>query len=218
MEKKRIGRLFLASGLALLISGVFVAIYYNIINKEHTGPMDWWAVLLLVIPTFFFCFFRIVIDFQKITFDESFSKSGFAKKIGDIILKILTVLGMIFLFPIILLFSIVSLIFEFNVSKKSFKKLVKKGFKFQRKNQAYVLKRDNIVIEILYGLEDYYISFDNGEKFVRVEESDLGLQYNRDELKWRLLEYKNAHPVDRQRGDAIPPLSYFVDFLDNFIE
>ena len=31
-------------------------------------------------------------------------------------------------------------------------------------------------------------------------------------------EYKNAHPVDKQRGDALPPLSYFIDFLDNFIE
>ena len=65
MERKWIGRLFLASGLALLISGVFIAIYYNLINKEHTGPMDWWAVVLLVIPTFFFCFFRIIIDVKK---------------------------------------------------------------------------------------------------------------------------------------------------------
>ena len=75
-----------------------------------------------------------------------------------------------------------------------------------------------IVIEILYGLEDYYISFDNGQNFVRVEESELGFQHNRDELKWRLKEYQCAHPVDRQRGDAKPPLSYFVDFLDNFIK
>lgn len=218
MERKWIGRLFLVSGLALLISGAFIAIYYNIINKEHTGPMDWWAVLLLVVPTFFFCFFRIIIDVKKITLDQSFSKSSFVKKISNIMLKILTVLGMIFLFPIIILFVIVELIFGFNVSKKSFKKLIKKGFKYKKKDKVYILTRDNIVIEILYGLEDYYISFDNGENFVRIEESELGLQYNRDELKWRLLEYKSAHPVDKQRGDALPPLSYFVDFLDNFIK
>lgn len=218
MERKWIGRIFLASGLALLISGAFIAIYYNLINTEHTGPMDWWAVVLLVIPTFFFCFFRIIIDVKKIKFDESFSKSSFAKKIGDSILKILTVLGMIFLFPIILLFVIVELIFGFSVSKKSFKKLIKKGFKYQIKNRTYILKRDNIVIEILYGLEDYYISYDYGENFVRIEESDLGLPYNREELKRQLNKYKNAHPVDKQRGDAIPPLSYYVDFLNNFIE
>ena len=140
------------------------------------------------------------------------------RKLGDIILKVFTILGMIFLFPIILLFIIFELIFGFNVSKKSFKKLIKKGFKYQNKNKAYILTRENIVIEILYSLEDYYISFDNGENFVRIEESDLGLPYNRDELKRRLNEYKNAHPVDKQRGDALPPLSYFIDFLDNFIE
>ena len=218
MGRKWIGRLFLASGLALLISGAFIAIYYNLINKEHTGPMDWWAVVLLVIPTFFFCFFRIIIDIKKISFEESFSKSSFVRKLGDIILKVFTILGMIFLFPIILLFIIFELIFGFNVSKKSFKKLIKKGFKYKNKNKAYILTRENIVIEILYSLEDYYISFDNGENFVRIEESDLGLPYNRDELKRRLNEYKNAHPVDKQRGDALPPLSYFIDFLDNFIE
>mgnify|MGYP003311242170 CR=1 FL=1 len=193
-------------------------LHNNLINKEHTGPMDWWAVVLLVIPTFFFCFFRIIIDVKKIQFEEPFSKSGFVRNLGDIILKVFTILGMIFLFPIILLFIIFELIFGFNVSKKSFKKLVKKGFKYQNKNKTYILTRENIVIEILYSLEDYYISFDNGENFVRIEESHLGLPYNRDELKIRLNEYKNAHPVDRQRGDAFPPLSYFIDFLDNFIE
>lgn len=218
MGRKWIGRLFLASGLALLILVAFIAIYYNLINKEHTGPMDWWAIVLLVIPTFFMCFFRIIIDVRKISFEESFSKSGFVRKLGDMILKVFTILGMIFLFPIILLFIIYELIFGFNVSKKSFKKLTKKGFKYQNKNKAYILTRENIVIEILYSLEDYYISFDNGENFVRIEESDLGLPYNRDELKRRLNEYKNAHPVDKQRGDALPPLSYFIDFLDNFIE
>ena len=70
----------------------------------------------------------------------------------------------------------------------------------------------------MYSLEDYYISFDNGQNFVRVEESELGFQHNRDELMFRLKEYKCTHPVDRQRGDAKPPLSYFIDFLDNFIE
>ena len=218
MGRKWIGRLFLASGLALLILVAFIAIYYNLINKEHTGPMDWWAVVLLVIPTFFMCFFRIIIDVRKISFEESFSKSGFVRKLGDMILKVFTILGMIFLFPIILLFIIYELIFGFNVSKKSFKKLIKKGFKYQNKNKVYILTRENIVIEILYSLEDYYISFDNGENFVRIEESDLGLPYNRDQLKRKLNEYKNVHPVDKQRGDALPPLSYFIDFLDNFIE
>ena len=93
MKRKWIGRLFLASGLALLISGAFIAIYYNLINKEHTGPMDWWAVVLLVIPSFFFCFFRIIIDVKKIQFEEPFSKSGFVRKLGDIILKVFTILS-----------------------------------------------------------------------------------------------------------------------------
>ena len=62
------------------------------------------------------------------------------------------------------------------------------------------------------------ISFDNGENFVRIEESNLGFQYDRDELKFRLHEYITAPSLYKQKGDVVPPTSYFVDFLDNFIE
>lgn len=79
----------------------------------------------------------------------------------------------------------------------------------------YILTRNEIVIRIHANFIEYYISFDYGKSFVRVEESDLGLPYDRDVLKAKLNEYKNAHPVDVQRGDALPPISEFVDFLDH---
>lgn len=91
-------------------------------------------------------------------------------------------------------------------NKKTFKKLIVKGFSYSRKDKKYTLKKDDIIIEISNGLTNYCISFDNGVIFVRVEESNLGTSYDRDELKYKLNGYLSAHPVDKQRGDAIPHL------------
>ena len=75
------------------------------------------------------------------------------------------------------------------------------------------MQKDQIVINIFGGLTEYYISFDNGKTFVKVEESDLGTSYDRERLKNKLNEYLSSHPVDIQRGDAVPPLREYVGFL-----
>lgn len=36
--------------------------------------------------------------------------------------------------------------------------------------------------------------------------------------KWRLKEFQSTHLVNSQSEDTIPPSSYFVGFLNNFIE
>ena len=36
--------------------------------------------------------------------------------------------------------------------------------------------------------------------------------------KWRLKEFQCTYSVNSQGEDAIPPSSYFVGFLNNFIE
>lgn len=211
--------LLIISGLTTIIISAFLALYYCVINKEQEGMMDWWAIVLLIIPMLMMIVSRIVLELNNEDIEESYKNKNFLEKIWVTIKNLISLISGALILPFFFIYLIVELIgVSLYPTKKEFKKLLNKGFKYKKKDKVYILSKDKIVIEILYGLEDYYISFDNGQNFVRVEESELGFQHNRDELKWRLKEYKCAHPVDRQRGDAKPPLSYFIDFLDNFIE
>lgn len=211
--------LLIISGLTTIIISAFLALYYCVINKEQEGMMDWWAIVLLIIPMLMMIVSRIVLELNNEDIEESYKNKNFLEKIWVTIKNLISHISGALILPFFFIYLIVELIgVSLYPTKKEFKKLLNKGFKYKKKDKVYILSKDKIVIEILYGLEDYYISFDKGQNFVRVEESELGFQHNRDELKWRLKEYKCAHPVDRQTGDAKPPLSYFIDFLDNFIE
>lgn len=211
--------LLIISGLTTIIISAFLTLYYCFINKEHKGMIDWWAIVLLIIPMLMMIVSRIVLELNNEDIEESYKNKNFLEKIWATIKNLISHISGALILPFFFIYLIVELIgVSLYPTKKEFKKLLNKGFKYKKKDKVYILSKDKIIIEILYGLEDYYISFDNGQNFVRVEESELGFQHNRDELKWRLKEYKCAHPVDRQRGDAKPPLSYFIDFLDNFIE
>ena len=144
--------------------------------------MDWWAIIMLVIPLVVLCVARIIIEFTPIIVVEN-----------NIIKKIIMTISELLLLPIMLIYFVALFIPSmWSVNKKTFKKLIDKGFTYKYKNKVYTLKRENIEIQILANLEDYYISFDNGENFVRIEESNLGFQYDRDELKFRLHEYITA--------------------------
>ena len=196
------------SGIISILVSIFLVIYYKLIIKNHTGMMDWWAIIMLVIPLVVLCVARIIIEFTPIIVVEN-----------NIIKKIIMTISELLLLPIMLIYLIVALFIPsmWSIHKKTFKKLIDKGFTYKHKNKVYTLKRENIEIQILANLEDYYISFDSGKNFVRIEESNLGFQYDRDELKFRLHEYITAPSLYKQRGDVIPPVSYFVDFLANFI-
>ena len=196
------------SGIISILVSIFLVIYYKLIIKNHTGMMDWWAIIMLVIPLVVLCVSRIIIEFTPIIVVEN-----------NIIKKIIMTISELLILPIMLIYLIVALFIPsmWSIHKKTFKKLIDKGFTYKHKNKVYTLKRENIEIQILANLEDYYISFDSGKNFVRIEESNLGFQYDRDELKFRLHEYITAPSLYKQRGDVIPPVSYFVDFLANFI-
>lgn len=206
--KNKVEVVHIISGITLILISLFLVIYYNLIIEDHTGMIDWWAIVILVIPALTLCLCRVYIEFDPIyENDENFLK------------KIINTISEILLLPFLLIYLLICLFIPTGiVGKKTFKKLIDKGFTYKYKNKTYILTRNNIVIQILLDLENYYISFDGGVNYSRIEESQLGFQYNRDELKFRLHEYKYAHPVDRQRGDAKPPISYYVDFLANFIE
>ena len=207
MNKKAEIVLIISGILSILVS-IFLVIYYKLIVKNHTGMMDWWAIIMLVIPLVVLCVARIIIEFTPIIVVEN-----------NIIKKIIMTISELLILPIMLIYLIVTLFIPsmWSIHKKTFKKLIDKGFTYKHKNKVYILKRENIEIQILANLEDYYISFDSGKNFVRIEESNLGFQYDRDELKFRLHEYITAPSLYKQRGDVIPPVSYFVDFLANFI-
>ncbi len=216
---KKAKTILIISGIATIIISAFFALYYCVINKEHEGMIDWWAIVLLIFPMLMMIFSRIILYLNNEDIEESYKNKNFFEKIWITIKNLITLISGVLILPFFFIYLIIELFYVSSYpTKKEFKKLLNKGFKYKKKNKVYILSKDKIVIEILYGLEDYYISFDNGQNFIRVEESELGFQYNRDELKWRLKEYQCAHPVDRQRGDAKPPLSYFIDFLDNFIK
>ncbi len=211
--------ILIISGLTTIIISAFLALYYCVINKEHEGMIDWWAIVLLIFPMLMMIFSRIILYLNNEDIEESYKNKNFFEKIWITIKNLITLISEVLILPFFFIYLIIELFYVSSYpTKKEFKKLLNKGFKYKKKGKVYILSKDKFIIEILYSLEDYYISFDNGQNFVRVEESELGFQHNRDELKWQLKEYKCAHPVDRQRGDAKPPLSYFIDFLDNFIE
>jgi len=216
MERK-IKSILIVSGITTILVVLFVTLYYCVFNKQHTGPMDWWAIILLVIPAVVVMTSRILIDILSIDVDESFKGKTFWGKIAVLINKIVMGIATVFALPIGIIYLIIILISDcFSIpGKKSFKKLLKKGFQYEYKHKTYFLTRNEIVIRVLLNFEDYYISFDNGKNFVRVEESNLGSRCDRELLRSKLNEYRNAHPVDKQRGDALPPISEFIDFLDN---
>ncbi len=213
MERKIKG-LLVISGVTTILIAFFLALYYCVLNQQRTGPMDWWAIILLAIPAAVLMVSRILIEIYFIDVDESFKGKNLWGKIGAFINRIIMGLATVLVLPIGLIALVVLLPFGIP-GKKSFKKLIAKGFQYKSDHKVHLLTRDNIVIRIHPGFEDYYISFDHGENFVRVEESDLGSKYDRDALKSKLDAYRNAHPVDKQRGDASPPVSEIVDFLDN---
>lgn len=214
--KKWIVKIFIASSIVLILEAIFFAIYYNLIAKDHEGPMDLWAIISLCIPFVVLVISCIIIEVKNIKFYDSFEHKGIIGKMSNVFADICSILVMIILFPILLIPAIIGAISS-TPTKKMFKKLIDKGFSYAYKDKKYILQKDQIVINIFSGLTEYHISFDNGKTFVKVEESDLGTSYDRERLKNKLNEYLSSHPVDIQRGDAVPPLREYVEFLNSVL-
>ena len=214
---KKLKIVLVVSGITTILIAFSLTLYYCVFNKQHTGPMDWWAIILFAIPTVALMISRILLDILCIDVDRSFKGKNIWGQIGALINAIVEDIATVLLLPVIIVIGIISLFLSpfFAPGKKSFKKLKRKGFKCEFKDKNYILTKDKTIIRVFHDFQEYYISFDNGENFVRVEESDLGSSYDRKVLKCKLDEYVNAHPVDKQRGDAVPPVTEFVNFLDH---
>ena len=218
MNRKWWGRIVIISAIVLIFTALCLAIYYNNIKKDHEGPMEPWAIVLMVIPLVTLGVSMVVLNVMGGAREESVFSKGILGKIGRAFLTLLQGVIFVIFLPLAFIFIVADFFFGEQVSMKTrLKKLIRKGFVY-KKDKKYILTRDNIVIEIGFALEDYYISFDFGEHFVRIEESELGTSYERQALKQKLEEYKYAHPVDKQRGDAVPPITDYVEFLNKTLE
>lgn len=217
--RKWIVRIHWTSFVALIVNLVIIAVYYNVIKRDHQGPMDWWGILLLVIPLVLMCISYLIMHTCKIDFETSFGNEKTGKKIVKGFTSVFAVIAVILFLPLIIVFSIVMGCFTLLTAprKKTFSALTAKGYRYQHKNKKYILEKENIKIEILHNLEEYYISFDGGKTFAKVEESTLGTAQDREELKFHLHEYQCAPPLYKQRGDAVPPLAEFIAFLDLYL-
>lgn len=218
--RKWIGRIFLASAVVSVLAGVFLAVYYNVIVENHEGAMDLWAILVLVVPIVICVVSRLIIDTNKIELQESFDEKGVIKKWLKIAERVFIFFAMVVISPILLIFALLETVrvFATQPRKKTFQKLVDKGYAYAYKNKKYTLRKGTTIVEIPHTLDAYSVSFDGGESFVQVEESELGSPYEREELKYRLHEYLSAHIVDKQRGDAPIPLVYYVEFLSKHLQ
>ncbi len=190
----------------------FIAIYYNVINKEHTGNMDWWgsAIIIIAILNIFLALYLLDKKTNKVA-----SKS-ILEKILEYIVKLPIIILLIPLIILIFIFSLFTSISSsiFLVSRA----LRKKGFKYKSKTRPWIvfLTKNNIVIKFSY--ESYQISFDTGESYINIFDSDLGTIEERNILKDKVIEYIDANPLDKQRGDVVDPINDCIKFLNKHLD
>ncbi len=189
----------------------FLPIYYTLIDKNDRATMDWWGIALLLFSIINMFIGLYFLD-RKVKEDGKGSK---AQKILKYIVKLpvylllapFLIIGVLCYLPFVLLTS------EYALSKP----LRKKGFRYKRERKPYtvLLIKENIIIKFAY--EIYKISFDRGETFVDIVDSDLGTLEEKESLRDKMIEYQSASSLSKQRGDVVAPTEEFVIFLDKYL-
>jgi len=211
----RIFLLTLISALTALVifTVIYVPVYYNVLNPEHTGIMRWPHMVLVVASVLgVFVALRAFDALER-------SKPDFDSKPETRIMKVVGFLGSIpfyiLIFPlgIIVMFVI---IFTHRSARYQMRFLKKHGFLLthNRKTHERLWINENICIKES-GDVNFEISFDWSTKktFVRLDESEIGIDEERKSLAWVMHEYKNAPPVDIQRGDAPNVAGLCIEFI-----
>ncbi len=187
----------------------FIAVYYIFMDKR--AYMDWWGIALLL--------FSIINMFIGLYFldrkGEDDKKESNLQKILKHVVKLpvylllapFCIIGMLIYMPCLLLTS------EYALSKP----LRKKGFRYksERKSQVVLLTKEDVVIKLAY--ESYKISFNGGETFVDIIDSDLGTLEEKKELRDKMIEYQSASSLSKQRGDVVAPTEAFIIFLNKYL-
>ena len=192
-------------GLIIISIAIFLGAYYNLIQPNHEGTMDMWAILLICIPVGLLIIFIIL---------ENIFPTGAPVKSNKITERILDIIA-IMLFPIAIIFSIFSFQ-RYNV-KKRLKFLKKYGFAVETNKNVYTYKLENIYILIQQDYT-YQISFDHGNTYTNLYDCNIGAEQDRNKVKNDLIEYESSHLVDKQRGDAIDTLASVINFLKKNID
>lgn len=213
MNKKFFAITFIISVLLFLATAIFLVTYYNCIEKNHEGPMDVWATCLLVFVTLIFLVLLFITRENNVTISDCFKNKETGEKVSNVIFIILTS-------PLLLVTIIISFFaYLFHPEKSTFKPLIKKGFTYKKQKNKYLLIKNSIHVIFPFDNGIPLISFDGGENFENVlnVEKKLGSIQERENLKELQIKYEGAHPVDKQRGDAVPPTKQFVSYLEKYL-
>lgn len=219
MKRKTLSQLYIISFFVLIISVVITGVYHIAIKENHEGMMESWAIALLCCSFTPFVILHIVVNHFHIKLADGFGGKN-AEKAERVTDAIFAVIFTVISLPLILIFLIFKLItLPFTGEKSQLRPLIRKGFKYSRvgSEKRHMLTRDEVIIKISYGMTEWSISLDGGRSFVKLTDSEVGTEYERQALEELMLGYESAHPVDKQRGDAIPPTAEYVKFLCQYL-
>ncbi len=140
------------------------------------------------------------------------------KKINNIFTFIFfTIPFTILMLPIIVLFTLIDSK-KYNV-KKRFRFLINKGYIVKKDkvfSNVYSFINNPIIIKV--NQNNYYIiSYDNGMSFVNIYDTEIGSLEERNKLREVMIEYQEAHPVDKQRGDVVDTAQFYINFLRKYL-
>ncbi len=186
----------------------FVFLYYQVIDKGHTGPMDWWGIVLVILSII-----NVFIGLHFLAKNE-----GKETKLQTVLRHTASLPAYLLILPIILLWALVYIPFALLQSEYVLSRpLRKKGFRYKSKQKPYavLLTRENVVIRFAY--ETYQISFDGGETFLNIVDSHLGTTGERNILRAKMEEYIYSSSLSRQKGDVAEPTHDFIVFLNQHL-
>ncbi len=140
------------------------------------------------------------------------------KKLNNVLTMIFfTIPFTIIMLPIIVIFTIIDSK-RYNI-KRRFRFLEKFGYTLKKEKACkheYYFEKSPIIIKIKQDCE-YKISYDNGINFVNIYDTEIGTLEERSKLRDVMTAYQDAHPVDKQRGDAVDTAQFFIAFLSKYI-
>ncbi|MBQ9709103.1 MAG: hypothetical protein IJV67_00585 [Clostridia bacterium] len=177
----------------------FVAVFYGWIFRGR--QMQAWSIILLVCAGLGYL--------ACLAVGVRFVHNGEVERSE----KVLSIIALLPVYVLIALPALFMLLFFSDRGKDGFIFLKKHGFKRQKADGEIVYSKDQTVLRIKSG-ESYDISFDGGESFLPVEDTELGTQEERDELVAVSFNYlKNGRKVTAE----VDTDAAFAEFIKRYV-
>ena len=96
--------------------------------------------------------------------------------------------------------------------KKRFKFLLKRGYSYEEIEHVSYFRKGETIVKIFQDYE-YKISYDGGNAYVNVYDTELGTQYERDVLKKAMADYASASIEAKREGSTVDTAYYFAKFI-----